>query len=357
MQARGEEGLQLGERGTNRVRRIEGVGARRQLDCEPGGRQPVVLRADGVTLRAQVNPRDVAQQYLRPVGIHSEQNAAELVRRLQALGAYNCRVQALTHDRRQAAQLARGDLDVLCLQCITDVQRRQAEVIEFGRIEPDAHCVLRTEQLIVANATRSADGVLDMGGNIVADIGAGQGAVRGHKADDQQEIPGRLGDTQALLLNFRRQERCGQLQFVLHLHLGDIRVGTLFEVQGNRHAAVLVTLGREVQQVIDAAHLLLDNLGDRVLHRLRGGTGIVDGYGNRRRSDAGVLRHRQGRDGQAAAQHDHDGDHPGKDGSVDEEIDHGRAPTARRRPWPGRPPEFPPPSPSRPASRTADLRR
>jgi hypothetical protein len=71
--------------------------------------------------------------------------------------------------------------------------------------------------------------------------------------------------------------------------------------------------------VIDATHLLLNDLDHRVLHGLRRGAGIRDGDGNGGRRDARILRHRQFLDREDSGQGDDDGNHPGEVRAVDEE--------------------------------------
>ena len=46
------------------------------------------------------------------------------------------------------------------------------------------------------------------------------------------------------LLHFLRQQRHGELQLVLHLHLRDVGIGALREGQRDRGRAVGVALGR-----------------------------------------------------------------------------------------------------------------
>ena len=50
----------------------------------------------------------------------------------------------------------------------------------------------------------------------------GHRAVGGHEARHDQEVLGGLGDADALLLHFLRQQRLRQRQLVLHLHLGGV---------------------------------------------------------------------------------------------------------------------------------------
>ena len=106
------------------------------------------------------------------------------------------------------------------------------------------------------------------------------------------------------------------------------------EGDGDVDAAVRLAGRGEIEQVVEARELLLDDLGDRVL--APSGRGARIG-GADRPPAAGrcrVLRDRQGPDRQRAGQHDHDGDDPGEDRPVDEEAgQHSRAygPGARRR--------------------------
>ncbi|MNV73467.1 hypothetical protein D3C71_1666180 [compost metagenome] len=99
-------------------------------------------------------------------------------------------------------------------------------------------------------------------------------SISGNQTDEHHEILLEFCDAQPLLLHFPRQQRRGQVQLVLHLNLGNIRVGTLVEGHDDSHAAIGVTLRRDVAQIVDAVHLLLDHLHDRILHCLRGSTGI-----------------------------------------------------------------------------------
>ncbi|MNE52199.1 hypothetical protein D3C80_1468620 [compost metagenome] len=99
-------------------------------------------------------------------------------------------------------------------------------------------------------------------------------SIGGNQTDEHHEILLEFCDAQPLLLHFPRQQRRGQVQLVLHLHLGNVRVRALVEGNDDSHAAIGVTLRRDVAQIVDAVHLLLDHLHDRILHCLRGSTGI-----------------------------------------------------------------------------------
>src|SRR4029077_11383768 len=243
-------------------------------------------------------------------------------RGLEVGGTDDRGIQLLPVPGREAPELAGGDLDVLRLHSVAHIERSQSVVVELRRVEPDAHGVLRTEELEVAHPRGSTHRVLHVRGNEVRYVLAAHAVVGGDQADDQQEVPGGLRDFQAQLLYFLRQPRERELQFVLHLHLRDVGISALREVERDGDAAVLVALGGHVEQVVEAAHLLLDDLYYRVLDRLGGGAGGGAGDRHRRRGERGKLRHRQFQDGERPRHHHDDGDDPGEDRSVDEETSH-----------------------------------
>ena len=68
----------------------------------------------------------------------------------------------------------------------------------------------------------------------------------------------------SVLLHFLRQLGGGLLQLVLHLDLGNVRIGSCLEGDGHMRAAVAVRLGAHVHVAVKSGHVLLDNLGDGV---------------------------------------------------------------------------------------------
>src|SRR3546814_282614 len=132
-----------------------------------------------------------------------------------------------------------------------------------------------------------------------------------------------LADADALALDLLRQQRHRQLQLVLDLHLGDVAVGAGFEGEPDRSHAVGRRLRREVHQAVQALHVLLDDLGHRVLDHLGRCAGIRRADLDGRRRHGGIHRDRQGEDRQRAGEHDDDRDDPREDGPVDEEACHG----------------------------------
>ena len=182
---------------------------------------------------------------------------------------------------------------------------------------------MRAEQLHIAHAVEAANRIFDIGGNIVRNIVLGGGRVIRDKAGDQQEAATGFLDANPLLLYFLGQQRRGQLQFVLHLYLGNIGIGTRFKGERNGYRTGRVAGRRHIHQIVDAVHILLDNLSDRILYGLGICTGVGGGDRYRRRGDCRVLSYRQLQDGQAAGNHHNDSQHPGEDRSMNKKLRHG----------------------------------
>ncbi|MOA04987.1 hypothetical protein D3C78_1245650 [compost metagenome] len=193
----------------------------------------------------------------------------------------------------QAAELTGGNLDVLRRDRGAHVDWGQLVLVQLGRIQPDTHGVLGTEDLEVTDTGGPRDRVLHVGHDVVGQVVLGHAAVARNHADHQQEVFHCLGHADALLLHFLRQQRGSQVQFVLDLDLRGIGVGTLFEGRGDGHGAVGVTFRGHITQVVDAVELLLDHLDHGVLHGLRRRTRVGHGDGDRRWGDARVLVDRQ----------------------------------------------------------------
>ncbi|KAF5044628.1 hypothetical protein DSECCO2_489730 [anaerobic digester metagenome] len=252
-------------------------------------------------------------------------------------------VDALLLDRGQAAQLAGRDLGVLGPDGGGHVGRGQAVGVQPVGVEPDAHGVLGSEQGDLAHALHATQPVEDVGGHVVGQLRPVHGAVLGHETQDLHEVLDGLGDLHALGLHFLGQQGHGQLQLVLNLDLGDVGVGAGLEGQGDGGLARGLAGRGHIVEVVDALHLLLDDLGHRVFKRLgrRAGVGRADGHG--RRGDGRVLRDGQAEDGQHAGQHGGDGQNPGEDRPVDEKMSHdisfsfrlGRAESVRAPAGPG----------------------
>jgi hypothetical protein len=219
---------------------------------------------------------------------------AEAGRPLYLLSMKKCRLgdrrgELLVGDRRRAAELAPGNLHVLRKQGRAHVERRQRVVVQLVEVQPDAHRVLGPVHVEVADAVDAADGILDVRDHVVGDVELGHAVVGGDEAHEHQEGVGGFRHTNARLLHRLRKQRHGELQLVLHLHLRDVRIGAGREGECRGGLARVVAHGRHVDQIVDAAHLLLDHLHDHVVDGDGGGTRVGRADLHRGRRDGRVL--------------------------------------------------------------------
>ena len=107
--------------------------------------------------------------------------------------------------------------------------------LELARVEPDAHRVLacRTPARCRRPARARADRRCWPRRSRRCRPASMLPSSR-DEADDHQEAGARLGDADALLLHGLRQQRRGELQLVLHLHLRDVGIGAAVEGQRDR---------------------------------------------------------------------------------------------------------------------------
>ena len=275
LEAAGEERLQPVDRGVNGVDGIERVLPRREPDGHAGRRLAVVFRVARVTFGIERDARDVADAHLRAVGVDAQQDIAELLRRGQARRPDDARADRLARGSRKSADRADGNLHVLRTDGGDHVAGGEAEVIELRGIQPDAHRILRTEHLHVADARRAIQRIENVGRDVVGQILVAHAAIGGDETHHHEEVARRFVHPDAGLLDFLRQQRHRSLQLVLNLHLRGVRHRALRERQRDRRGAVGIGLGGDVGEVVDAVQRLLDDLDHRVLHRLRGGARVV----------------------------------------------------------------------------------
>ena len=304
------------------VGRIQGVGPGGHFDGQARGRLAVVAGAGGEALAVQIDAGHILEVDGRAVGIDAQNDVGELLGLFKPAGSIDGNGDLLARQGGQAADLAAGHLIVLGLHGIGHVRRRELVLLEFGRIAPYPHGVLSAEQVKVADPGHTADRILNVGRNIVADIRGGHAAVFGYESNDKQEVFSGFGHLDALALDRLRQQGHGQLQLILHLHLGDIHVGAGVKGQGDGGLARGVAGGVYIVEVVKTLHLLLNDLSHRVFNGFGRRAGIGRGDGDFRRGDGRVLGDGQGIHGQGAGHHDDDGDNPGEDWSVDEKAGH-----------------------------------
>ena len=122
------------------------------------------------------------------------------------------------------------------------------------------------------------------------------------------------------LLHHIGQTRHGELELVLHLGPGEVRIGPRGKGELDPAGAGRIAGGGHVQQLVESGHLLLDDLDHAVFHGFGRGPGIKGVNGDGRRGDGRILGDGQIVDRQPARQHHDDGDNPGEDRAVQKEI-------------------------------------
>ena len=304
----------------DRVDGLERIGARRQHDGGARRRLAVEQALDGVGIRAQFDPGDIAQMHHRARRIGLDDDVAELFGRLQLRLRRDGGVQFGAWDGRLGAQRAGGHLGVLRLDGIGNVRWHQAEIVQLVGVHPDAHGILRAEHLHRADTGDAAERVHHLRRNKVGNVDIVVAVAFVVNRDDQDVVGRRLGDGDALLLHLGRQLRNCLLHLVLNLHLGDVGICAGREGGSDRHRTVGVGRGREIQKMVEAGELLFDHLGDRILQGFGVGAGIECIHHHRGRGDDGILLDRQAEGGDAARQHDDNGDDPGEDRAINEEA-------------------------------------
>ena len=197
----------LGDRldlGLDRIDGVKRVGTRRKPDAKARRRLAVVERVEAVVFGAQLDPCHVTQANHCAVRVGLQADRAEFLRRLKARLYRDGRVQHLLLGRGLRADLAGGDLRVLRLHRARHVGDGELIIVELERIDPDAHRILRAEDLQLANAVDAADRILESGHHHVRQVGDRVRSILRIEADDHQEAGGRLLHLDTLLLHFLR---------------------------------------------------------------------------------------------------------------------------------------------------------
>ncbi len=296
------------------------VGAGGQGHRETRSRIAVEEAAGLVILRADLDPRNVAQVHRRAAGQRAQDDRAELFRSLQARLRGDGGIEALRRTGRQRPQLAGSDLGVLCLDRAAYIRRHQVVGTQLVRIQPHPHRIGRTEHIDLADAGNAADRVLHVADQEIGNVHPLHAPAGVVQRNHHQRVALRLGHGHTLLLHFLRQAVDGLVDAVLHLYLGDIGVGALVEGDRDPRLPRRRTGGGKIEQVVDALDLLFDHLGDAVFHRLCRRAGVVGGDVDLRRCDVRVLLDRQLGHRNRAERHDADRQYPGEYGAVDEEA-------------------------------------
>ena len=282
----------------------------------------VQARRGRIGLRAQLQPRDVAQAHRRAVRIRTQHDRAELLDGRQLALHHDRGGDALLQHVGDVADRARRDLRVLLRDRVVDGVHRHLVADQLGRIDPHAHRALGAEQLRLADAGDALDFRQHVARGVVAQRDRVVGRVVGGQDREQQEVRARLVHAHALLRHRRRQPRRGAREAVLHVDLGEVGVGARLVADRDGAGAVGLADRLHVDHARRAVQFLLDDADDGLVHRLGRRARIGGGQDDGGRGDRRVLRDRQLRD-RDRAEHDHEQrDDDREDRTFDEELGH-----------------------------------
>ena len=176
--------------------------------------------------RAHLDAGDVFHPNDRTIGIGAQNDGGEFLRARQpAFGLDGDLDLLLVRDRRRAHP-AEGRLDVLALHRRDDVVRRQIELGQPLRVEPDSQRIVeRSEKVDLAHAIDPRQRVDDVDCRVVAKINGVIGVFRRVDVDDLQQGSGLFADGQASARHLLGQLRRGETGAVLHIDGIDVRIG------------------------------------------------------------------------------------------------------------------------------------
>jgi hypothetical protein len=227
----------------------------------------------------------------------------------------------MTAGGRLLADVAGGHLPVLLADGVDHVAGGHAHFGHLLRVEPQPHAVVLLAELhAVADAVHTGDLVLELDGGVVAQVELVVAALGGIEPDNEQDVRAALAGGDAGLLDDVGQKGQGQVDAVLHQHLGEVQIDAGAERGGQLVGAVVVRLRHHVHHVFDAVNLLLDGGGHRVGHELGVGARVGTGDDDARRGNLRILGEGQVEDGHRPRQGDDDGQDRREDRPFDEEM-------------------------------------
>ena len=271
---------------------------------------------------------DVRKADLRTVRIRANQDVFKLLFRRHTARRDHRRGELRAGDGRVARETPGGNLNVLLLHRGQNVLRRHIVTAEFVRFEPNAHPVLTAEDLDITDAVDAPERLFQRRFDEVAQVAFVHRTVFAVERNDEEEVDLLFVDAHPLRLDFRRKKRGRERQFVLHLNLRDIRVGSLLEREDNFENTVRGARRVHITVAVEPGHLLLDDLDDGVANRVGGRARVEPVDRDRRRRDVRILRNRQADDRQRPGQHNQDRDDPSENRPFNEKMRHFSPPVA-----------------------------
>ena len=293
--------------------RIQGISSRGLSDSQTGGGHPVEVGQYIVAFGSNGRLSDITDPDRGTVRVNANRNSGEFFRSLQQVLDHDGRVQALALLGRRPSELAGRNFHVMDPERPDHIFKGEIEFRQFVGVDPDPHGVLGPETFDFTHARHPGQYLFDVRLGIVPQGISVHASIRRCQPDDHQVVPGGFADHDSLALNHVRQTRHGQLELVLDLGPGEVRIGPGDEGQLQARHARRGTHTGDVQQIVETGHLLFYDLGDRILNGLGRSSGIERLDGDGRRGNGRVLGNGHVVDGQTTGCHQRDGDDPGED--------------------------------------------
>ena len=182
----------------NLLRHIDGIGSRRLVDADRGGRRAVEAAVAVLRSGAHFDAGDILDADDRAVGIGAQDDVGEFLRPRQPALGLDVDLDLLLARDRRGADAAERRLNVLALHRRDDVVRRQVELGQPVGIEPDPQRIIeRSEQRDLADAFDPRQRIDDIDGRVIAQIDGIVGVLRRVDVDDLKQGGGFLADRQA----------------------------------------------------------------------------------------------------------------------------------------------------------------
>ena len=303
------------------VRDRERIRPGRLENADGRGGLVVEQRAQRVVGRAKFDARDVAQPRDLAVLARLHDDFAEVLLVLKASLRIDRELEVNTGQIGRRADDTGGRLHVLRADLANDVAGRESALRNLLRIEPHAHRIVATAELLhVTDAGNTREAILDVEQRVVAEISRVVAVVGRQDVHDHGQVGRALHRGDAEAAHILGQARLGLRDAVLHELLGLVRVHAEPERDRQRHQAVGRRLAAHVEHALDAVDLLLDRRRDGFGNHLRVRTRILRAHHDRRRHHLGVLRDRHDAQRQKAGDEDENRNDSGEDRPVDEEL-------------------------------------
>ena len=324
LQAHGKAPGQLFHGGLDVAAHLQGVGVGELQHAQAHGVLAVIAKLSAVAFGAQFGAAHIAQLNQRTTVFRAlHHDMVELLGIAQTAHGAHADLVVLAGRRGLLPHLARRHLDVLLAQGAAHVAGGEVARGQLHRVQPEPHGIFAlAENDHVAHALHPLQRVAHVQVKIVADEELVVLAFIGIKTVRHHERAGVLGDADAGGLHFGGQapQRAGSA--VLHVHRRHIQVAV--QVKGGADGAgPVIAAGRaHVAHALSPVDGLLQQRGHAGLHRLRVCAGIKGAHADGGRRQVGILRHRQGRNGNRPGQHNQQRTYRGKYRPAYEKVNH-----------------------------------